>query len=201
MARKDLVDQAMRSSVERAMRLQPRGTRRMADELLYTAPAERETVAAVRAAGARMVEAGLALPTAAAVAARHGPSSMTISRRGVDVARLDGRHLVRLPLDGQADDDVPETADLLGRLIAGGAGAAVWAHPVSLLACAAAGIEPDGSVSSDLAGSAETVTVVPGRGVVAAGHDPQDAVSRLEAAERLAEITLAVRSVRRTTHG
>jgi ribulose-5-phosphate 4-epimerase/fuculose-1-phosphate aldolase len=196
MARKDLVDQAMRSSVERAMRLQPRGTRRLADELLYTAPAERETVAALRVAGARLVEAGLTLPTAGAVAARHGPSAMTISRRGVDVARLDGRHLVRLPLEGgadDADDDVPETADLLGRLIAGGAGAAVWAHPVSLLACAAAGIEPDGSVSSDLAESAETVTVVTGRGVVAAGHDPQDAVARLEAAERLAEITLAVR--------
>jgi ribulose-5-phosphate 4-epimerase/fuculose-1-phosphate aldolase len=198
MARKDFVDQAMRSSVERAMRLQPRGTRRMADELLYTAPSERETVAAVRAAGHRMVEAGLTLPTAGVVAVRQGPSSMTISRRGVDVARLDGRHLVRMSTDGEVDDDVPETAGLLGRLIAGGAGAAVWAHPVSLLACAAAGVEPDGSVSSDLAAPAETVTVLPGRGVVAAGNDPQDTVARLEAAERLAEITLAVR---RLPHG
>jgi ribulose-5-phosphate 4-epimerase/fuculose-1-phosphate aldolase len=170
----------------------------MADELLYTAPSERETVAAVRAAGARMVETGMALPTAGTVAARHGPSSMTISRRGVDVARLDGRHLVRMATDGETDDDVPESAGLLARLIAGGAGAAVWAHPVSLLACAAAGVEPDSAVSSDLAGPAETVTVLPGRGVVAAGTDPQDAVARLEAAERLAEITLAAR---RLPHG
>ena len=66
-------------------------------------------------------------------------------------------------------------------------------HPVSLLACAAGKIDVDLSASEELAERAETVTVIPGQGVVAAGDDALDAVTRLEAAERLAEITLAVR--------
>jgi ribulose-5-phosphate 4-epimerase/fuculose-1-phosphate aldolase len=199
MARRNVVDQAMRSSVDRAMKLQPRGTRRVADELLYTGPSERDTVAALRAAGARLVEAGLSVSTAGAVAARQGPATMTISRRGADLARLDGRHLVRLRLDGHdADDDVaaPAGAIALARLIDGGAAAAAWAHPVFLLACAAAGVEPDPSVSSELAVLAQTVTVLPGEGVASPGDDPLDAVARLEAAERLAQITIAVRNGR-----
>jgi ribulose-5-phosphate 4-epimerase/fuculose-1-phosphate aldolase len=194
MTRKSIIDQAMRASVERAMALQPRKAERVADELLYSVPAERDAVAAIRAAGTAMVEARLALPTAGAVAVQSGSSWMTVTQQGTDLTRIDGRHLIRLGLgDDELPDDAPAAAGLLRELIRAGTAAAVWAHPVWLLAGAAAGIEPDRSVSSDLAALAATVTVIPGRGVVAAGHDPQDAVARLDAAERLAEITIAAR--------
>ncbi|MGH9242800.1 MAG: class II aldolase/adducin family protein [Acidimicrobiales bacterium] len=194
MTGRELIDQAMRSSVDRALKLQPRKARRVADELLYSAPAERDAVAALHAAGCRLVEARLAVSATGAVAARHGSASMTVSRRGADLTQLDARHLVRVALDGDAEpDDAPAAVGLLREIIRVGAAAAVWAHPVALLACAAAGVEPDRSVSDELSAMAETVTVIPGRGAVAAGADPLDAVARLEVAERLAEITLAFR--------
>jgi ribulose-5-phosphate 4-epimerase/fuculose-1-phosphate aldolase len=194
MTRRNLIDQAMRSSVDRAMQLQPRKARRVADELLYSVPAERETVAALRAAGARMVEAGLAVSAAGVVSAQHGSSWMTVTRQGTDLTRIDGRHLLRIALDGEElPEDAPGATAILRDVIRVGPAAAVWGHPISLLACAAVGFEPDPSASDDLAALAQTVTVIPGRGAVAAGEDPLDAVARLEAAERLAEITLAVR--------
>jgi ribulose-5-phosphate 4-epimerase/fuculose-1-phosphate aldolase len=176
------------------MKLQTRKARRVADELLYSVPAERDAVAVLRTAGARLVEAHLAISTVGVVAARHGSSWMTVTRIGTDLTRIDGRHLIRVGLeDDRLPDDAPDASGVLREIIRVGADAAVWAHPVSLLACAAGGIELDRSASNELAAPAETVTVIPGRGVVSAGDDPLDAVSRLEAAERLAEITLAIR--------
>jgi ribulose-5-phosphate 4-epimerase/fuculose-1-phosphate aldolase len=200
-ASRSLVDQAVRASVDQALRLQGRKTKHLADELRYSAPVERDAVNALHVAGARLVESRLAVRTVGAVAARQGERTMTVSRRGADLALLDARHLVRVTLDGgPLPEDAPEATTVLRELIVVGASAAVWAHPVALLACAVAGVEPGGDGDSEFAqldAMAETVTVIPGLGAVAAGDDPLDAVTRLEAAERLAEITLAAR---RATH-
>ena len=183
MARRNLIDQAIRSSVDRAMKLQTRKAKQVADELLYSVPAERDAVAALRTAGVRLVEGHLAVSTVGVIAARHGSSWMTVTRLGTDLTRIDGRHLIRVEVD--ADDlpeDAPGASAILRDVIRVGAGAAVWAHPVSLLACAAGKIDVDLSASEELAERAETVTVIPGQGVVAAGDDALDAVTRLEAA-------------------
>ena len=103
-------------------------------------------------------------------------------------------------IDGRSLETVSADAGPLARAAAA-VGAAVWAHPPALMALAAAGRRVDESVSRDLAeccgrivfGAEVTepgVGVVAGEGVVAAGSTAIDAVARLEAAERLATITL-----------
>ncbi len=190
-----ILDRFMRSSVERALAMQPRRTKKIADEYLYAAPAARPDIEAIRAAARRMVDAGLSSPGLGAVAVRRSPSTVTRTIPGADLGVIDARHLETV--DGASDDP------LVGAAMA--VGAAVFAHPVSLLALARSGSlgSPDHIVTSLAAAAgptavddrpaAEGVWVVPGVGVVAAADDPGAAVIRLEAAERLAAITLAAR--------
>ncbi len=122
-----------------------------------------------------------------------------VTAPGADLSDLTGAAMTTVHLDG---DDV---AGPLLAPIREGSGAAVLGQPVALLALA--GSEPvlaDLPALADVAGpvswgavpSGPGVGVDPAWGAVAAGHDPADAVTRLEAAERLAEITIERRERR-----
>lgn len=185
-------DRLMRSSVDRAMRMQPGRTRRIADDTLYASPTVRADVEAITAAGARMVRAGLAPSTLGRIAVPRSRGTVTATADGVDLAELDNRSLETIP----SDTDLPHV-----RAVANGADAAVWAWPVRLVAL---GGTPGGGPRHllDAAGPIEVVAepqpepgvwIIPDDGVVAVGTDPGDAVTRLEAAEALAAITLARR--------
>lgn len=184
------IDRAIRSSVARAQRMQPGRVRRVAEETLYSSPAQRPLVEDVRSARDYLVSTGLGTAAASTVAVRRTDRTVAVTREGSMAAEIDGRSLETVSAD----------AGPLARAAAA-VGAAVWAHPPALMALAAADRRVDESVSRDLAeccgrivfGAEVTepgVGVVAGEGVVAAGSTAIDAVARLEAAERLATITL-----------
>lgn len=190
-----IIDRLMRSSVDRAIAMQPRRTRRLADEYLYAAPVARPAVEAIRSAGRRLVASGLASTALGGVAVRKSDRSVTRVIPGSDLTAVDARHL---------ETAAASPGDPLA-WAAASVGAAVLAHPVSLLAVsttvgldaldrAAGGLwSISGEIGTSGTPTAEGVWVVPGVGVIAADRDPDGAVTRLEAAERLASITLATR--------
>lgn len=197
-----MIDRLMRSSVDRALKMQPRRTQRVADELLYAAPSAREDVGAVRQAGERLVRAGLCPGGLGAIAVRRTAKRAAITAVGADLSALDNRHLESVDLDDRVS---PALAALRA-----GADAAVYAFPPTLLALVAEGVDVAIDVSdlADVAGPVRVVdsiddvrsgvTVISGRGVVSGHDDPLAAVARLEATEALAVVTLARLSIRRT---
>ncbi len=196
------VDRFIRSSVESAVRMQPRRITRIVDENLYGAPSAREEVAAFAAAGARMVRAGLAPSTVGGIAVRRSETSATTVVPGADLAEIDNRTLSSVKIGGS---DLPAVMAL-----AAGHAAAAWGMPPALMALASVNRLPE-TLSADLAllagelGRAESpdeaiegVTVVFGRGVIATHATLLEAVTRMEAAEALADMTIKRDTVRRT---
>lgn len=194
-----LLDRLMRRSVDRALDMQPKRVRAVADEVRFAAPSAREEVAAVADAARRLVAGRLALPTLGRVAVRRTDRVAVVTAPGADLSDLTGASMTTVHLDG---DDATEP---LLVPIRAGSGAAVLGQPVALLALA--GSDPVLADLPALAGVAGPVTwggvpsgpgvgVDPAWGAVAAGHDPAEAVTRLEAAERLAEITIERREHR-----
>ena len=99
-----ILDRLMRSSVDRALKMQPRRVQRVADETRYTSPMERPLVDAMRDAGRRITRFGFDVGDLAAIAVRRDLGSMTVTDWGADLGDLDGRALVTwIPGD-------PETA-------------------------------------------------------------------------------------------
>jgi hypothetical protein len=191
-----ILDRFMRSSVDRAVAMQPRRTKKIADEYLYAAPAARPGIEAIRSAARRLVDAGLSSPGLGGVAVRRSERTVTRVAPGTDLGAVDARHLETVGVE--SDDPLVSAASAVG--------AAVLAHPVSLLALAVSknldaidsrSLEALGALAGGVAvaerPTSEGVWVVPGVGVIAIAVDLMTAVTRLEAAERLAAITLAIR--------
>lgn len=196
-----MIDRLMRSSVDRALRMQPKRTQKVADELLYAAPSSREDVAAIRAAGEALVRAGFVPLGLGAVAVRRSPTRAAVTAVGIDLAAIDNRHI-------ESVDMMDRVTPALAALRAG-ADAAVHAYPPTLVALVAEGFDLDPGVAelSDTVGPVLVVddvdavrsglSVVRGHGVVA-GHDsPQAAAARMEAAEAAARITYIRHALRR----
>lgn len=191
-----VLDRLMRASVSIAGRIQPRKALRQADDAVYSSPVSREAVEAVRSAGRRLVSAGLGVNGLAVIAWKRSENRIGVTNSGADLASLGPADLTSVSRHDDGVDGSPVV-----KAVRAGAGAAVWSHPVELLALAVEHRVPDAVVdalvrragSIGLAGSGSfDVTVFPGEGVLAVGSDPIDAVSRLEAAERLAAIQRGV---------
>lgn len=191
-----VLDRLMRASVSIAGRMQPRKALRQADDAVYSSPVSREAVEAVRSAGRRLVSAGLGVNGLAVIAWKRSENRIGVTNSGADLASLGPADLTSVFRHDDGVDGSPVV-----KAVRAGAGAAVWSHPVALLAFAVENRVPDAVVgalvqragSIGLAGSGSfDVTVFPGEGVLAVGSDPIDAVSRLEAAERLAAIQRGV---------
>lgn len=191
-----VLDRLMRASVSIAGRMQPRKAFRQADDAVYSSPVSREAVEAIRSAGRRLVTAGLGVNGVAVIAWKRSENRIGVTNTGADLSALGPSDLTSVP----RGDDSPDPSAAV-KAVRAGAGAAVWSHPVALLALAADRRVPDALVdalaqragSIGLAGSGSfDVTVYPGEGVLAVGSDPIDAVGRLEAAERLAAIQRGV---------
>jgi ribulose-5-phosphate 4-epimerase/fuculose-1-phosphate aldolase len=190
-----ILDRFIRSSSDRALKMQPKRVAKVADEYLYAAPAVREEIEGVRNACRRLVEAGLASASLGRIAMKRTDHAVSQIVPGSDLTAVDARHFETA--DRSLDDPVVEAAAV--------AGAAVLAHPVSLLALAVAGRTPDTSITylAEQAGPIEIVDalpsdrpgvwILPSLGAVAIAADVDDAVTRLEAAERLAAITVTNR--------
>jgi hypothetical protein len=188
-----LFDRWMRTSVQRALRMQPKRVSKVADEYLYAAPRAREEIEAIRNACRRLVETGLTSSSLGRVAMKRTEHAVTQVEPGSDLAAVDARHLQTA--DRSKSDLVVDAA--------AEAGAAVLAHPPSLLALTATGRIPDTQLVAlaEQAGPIEIVDepplgrsgvwVVPSQGAIAVDSEVAGAVTRLEAAERLAAITLA----------
>lgn len=186
----------MRASVSIAGRMQPRKVLRQADDTVYSSPVSREAVEAIRSAGRRLVAAGLGVNGVAVIAWRRSANRIGLTNSGADLASLGPSDLTSVSSHDNPADESPAVD-----AVRAGAGAAVWSHPVALLALAVEHRVPDavvtalaqraGSVGLAGVGSFD-VTVFPGQGVLAVGSDPIDAVLRLEAAERLAAIQRGV---------
>lgn len=185
-----VLDRLMRASVSIAGRIQPRKALRQADDAVYSSPVSREAVEAIRSAGRRLVAAGLGVNGLAVIAWRRSENRIGVTNAGADLSSIGPSDLTSVL---RSDDS---SSPAVSAVRAGG-GAAVWSHPVALLALAGDHRVPDGAIeelaqragSIGLAGSGSfDVTVYPGKGVLAVGSDAIDAVARLEAAERLAAI-------------
>lgn len=188
-----VLDRWMRASVRRAIQMQPKRVRKVADDYLYAAPSAREDIEEIRSACRRLVGTGLTSSSLGRVAIRRTAHAVTQVVPGTDLAAVDARHLQTA--DRSVDDPVV--------VAAAACGAAVLAHPTSLMALAARGRTPETTLTAlaDQAGPIEIVPtppsgvegvwVVPSMGAIAVGNDVGGAVTRLEAAERLAQITLA----------
>lgn len=186
-----LVDRMIRSSVDRALRLQPRRARRIADETRYSSPSARGLIDDLAAAARRLLASGLAVPTATRLAVRRDDGRIAVSIAGADLARLDGGRVETL-------DPARHPTDLAA--VAARVGGAVAVHPPALLALATLGRTPDPHASAELAALAGVLSrdlpTQPGVGILPAGvaigadRTAKGAVARLEAAERLAEISL-----------
>jgi ribulose-5-phosphate 4-epimerase/fuculose-1-phosphate aldolase len=189
-----MLDRLMRSSVDRAMRMQPRRTQRVADELLSAAPSNREEVGALAEAGRRLVVGGLTPPTLGALAVRRADSHATLTMPGVDLSAIDNRTLESVAID---DRSSPAMAG-----IRAGAAAAIHAFPPHVIALAEAGLELEPLVGTlaDRAGLlvvvgsldevATGLSFIPGGGVLATHQTALAAVERLEAADMLAHIQI-----------
>ena len=199
-----MFDRLMRGSVDRAMKMQPRRTQRVADELLYSSPSARDEVAAIREVGARLVGGGLTPPSAGSIAVRRSDTKVGVTLAGTDLASIDNRSLETVDL---SDRSTPALAGLRA-----GSNAAIYAFPPNLLALVAEGgvIEPvvsdladrvgDLTIATHLDGIRTGLSILTGRGVVATHDGPLEALARLEAAETLARITIIRQNLRRN-HG
>lgn len=188
-----VLDRLMRRSVDRALHMQPKRVRDAADEVRFSAPSAREEVAAVRTAAARLVGAGLALPTAGRIAVRRTDRVAAVTVPGADLASSSGTAMTTVHLETE------ELDSLLLSPIRAGAGAAVLGQPVKLLALAAFGARlADVPALASIAGPISWGSLPEGAGVgvdtawgaIAVADDPVEAVARLEAAERLAAVTI-----------
>ena len=88
-----VLSRLMQRSVDRAMRMQPKRTARVRDDLLYAAPANREIVEEIADAGRRIVDGGLAPRTLGAIAARRSGSKVIVTAEGCDLGSIDNRTL------------------------------------------------------------------------------------------------------------
>jgi ribulose-5-phosphate 4-epimerase/fuculose-1-phosphate aldolase len=173
--------------------MQPKRVSKVADEYLYAAPRAREEIEAIRDACRRLVETGLTSSSLGRVALKRTEHAVTEVVPGADLTTVDARHLQTA--DRSVGDLVVEAA--------AEAGAAVLAHPSSLLALTAMGRVPNTQLGAlaEQAGPIEIVDapppgrhgvwLVPSQGAIAVDSEAAGAVTRLEAAERLAAITLA----------
>jgi hypothetical protein len=195
-----LLDRMMRTSVDRAMRMQPRRTTKVVDEYLYSAPSAREEVSAISLAAARMVAAGLCPSRLGSVAVRRSATKATITALDADLSAIDNRFLETV--------DIDDTASPALAAIRAGARAAAWAFPPHLMAAVAAGVElPAGGPLASVAGPVDVVhtlaevrsglSVVVGEGAISGHDDPAGAVARLEAAEAIARIAIIELTIRR----
>lgn len=185
------VDRMIRSSVDRALRLQPPRVRRIADETRYSSPSARDLIDDLARAARRLLAGGLVVPTATRLAVRRDDGRVTISVTGADLGHLDGGQVETI-------DPAHHPTDLA--TVAARVGGAVAVHPPALLALAVLGRLPDQRASGELAELTGAVTRDlpnrPGVGILPAGvaigadTTAEGAVARLEAAERLAEISL-----------
>ena len=85
------IDRAIRSSVARAQRMQPGRVRRVAEETLYSSPAQRPLVEDVRSARDYLVSTGLGTAAASTVAVRRTDRTVAVTREGSMAAEIDGR--------------------------------------------------------------------------------------------------------------
>jgi hypothetical protein len=203
------LDRMMRSSVDRALKMQPRKVQRVADETRYTSPKERPVVDAIRAAGARVSRMRFDVGDLAAIAVRRDLGAMTVTEFGADLADIDGRCLATW-IPGDPETAAGATVDarnaqLFAALTSDDAvGAVVLAYPPYLMAIDASGDAPPlaGSPLGERAGRIEAGGVagigvwVLGGSVISAGTSPVDAMARLEAAERLVQIAAITRKDR-----
>jgi hypothetical protein len=73
------IDRAIRSSVARAQRMQPGRVRRVAEETLYSSPAQRPLVEDVRSARDYLVSTGLGTAAASTVAVRRTDRTVAVT--------------------------------------------------------------------------------------------------------------------------
>lgn len=97
-----LVGRLMKGSVDRALRMQPRRVTRIADDLLYASPSQREVVEQFAAAGRRLVEGGLAPRTLGVIAVRRTETSASRTTKAADLTRIDNRTLESIELDDES---------------------------------------------------------------------------------------------------
>jgi hypothetical protein len=196
-----VLDRVIKASTEWVLRMQPRSSERVRDEYLYAAPRFRDQVSAIRDAGAFLVQAGMAPSIGGGeIAVRRSAKTTAVTAPGANLAAIDSRHLTTVEV---GDRRFPALT-----AIRAGAETAVWAFPSALLALAQSGvgIEP---VSADLAILTGTVlvidsledagpglSVIRGRGVVSGADDVGQAVTRIQAAEALARMTIVAATLR-----
>lgn len=187
MAPGGFLDRMMRSSVERALRLQPPRSRRLVNETRFATSQLRPHLEDMRVAGRRLVAGDLAVPALTRLALRLPGGDVVATTPNADLAAVDAQDL-----------DTCEPGPLAD--VAAELGATIVAHPSSLLALAAVGRLPDPTVSTSLGEAAGPIEfgppTQPGIGllrdgaVLAAASTVVECVVRLEAAERLALVTL-----------
>lgn len=97
-----LVGRMMKGSVDRALRMQPGRVTRVADDLLYASPSQRDVVAEFADAGRRLVEGGLAPRTLGVLAARRTQTSASRTAPGTDLTQIDNRALESIDLAGDS---------------------------------------------------------------------------------------------------
>ena len=119
-----LVGRMMKGSVDRALRMQPGRVTRIADDLLYASPSQREVVEQFAAAGRRLVEGGLAPRTLGVIAARRTETSASRTSPAADLTQLDNRTIESIDLNDES---------WLGGVLRHGH-AVIVAWPASLLA-------------------------------------------------------------------
>lgn len=189
------MEDLMQSAVKAAGRMQPPHVRRAADSVKYSSALNRDLVSRFRQAGVSLASSGLAPAGLGAVLVRTG-ESVVVTRLGTDLGHVSGADLVTVaaaePVEGV-------DAAAVDRFAQSGTGAGVWAVPAALLALADAGLTlPDhGGLSAVVGTSAvDADPAGPGvwtfslSGVLATDDGLEEAVVRLAAAERLADITM-----------
>ena len=97
-----LVGRMMKGSVDRALRMQPGRVTRVADDLLYASPSQRDVVAEFADAGRRLVEGILAPRTLGVIAVRRTETSASRTAPGADLTQIDNRTLESIDLTGDS---------------------------------------------------------------------------------------------------
>ncbi len=198
-----VLDRMIKASTEWGMRMQPRRAERVSDEYLYAAPSFRDQVSAIRDAGVHLVQEGMSPSVGGGgIAVRRSAKTAAVTSSGANLGAIDNRHLTTVEV---SDPKFPALA-----AIRAGAEAAVWAFPSSLLALANSGIgiEPVSTDLATLTGSVSMIdsledagpglSVIRGRGVVSGADDVGQAVTRIQAGEALAWMTIVVTTLRRS---
>ena len=197
------LNRMIKASTEWGMRMQPRSAERLSDEYLYAAPSFRDQVSAIRDAGALLVQAGLSPSVGGGgIAVRRSAKTTTVTSPGANLGAIDNRYLTTVDV---GDPRFPALT-----AIRGGAETAVWAFPSSLLAVANAGegiellstdlgiLAGPVSVIDSLEDAGPGLSVIRGRGVISGADDLGQAVTRIQAAEALAWMTIVAATLRRS---